>query len=78
MEPIKFNIPIDQLDGILCEVCGKDSFVTAFVIKMIPALYSPNGQKGLGQIHTGYCCTYCGASYDLAMNRVYDNITDEE
>lgn len=72
MEPMKINIPLDQLDGILCDVCGKDSFVTAFQLKIIPALYSPTGQKGMGQIHTGYCCSFCGASYDLTMNRIFE------
>ena len=79
-QPMTFQIPLNQLEDIMCESCGQHDFVATMKMKKIPALYSPNGQAGLGPTHSGYACAYCGAMYDLTFKYLghYDGQQSED
>lgn len=56
----EINIDINHLQVVKCSTCRKKIFDSAFEIRYLPALISPNNQSGLIKIPVNVC-RYCGA-----------------
>jgi len=57
----KINVPLNQLDDIICGNCGASLFIQPFAMKHLPAIYSPGGQEGTVNVVAGVMCIVCGA-----------------
>ena len=53
------QVDLKQADTIKCSDCNNYLFITAFVLKKISALMSPNGQEGIVPLQV-YSCGNCG------------------
>ncbi len=53
------NINPNDLDDIVCEKCGCQTFVQAFLFKKLSAVMSPTGRDTLVPLQT-YKCSDCG------------------
>jgi len=55
------NIPVslEQTDGIKCDECGKATFRSAFLLRKVSALLSPNGKEAVIPIQV-FACDSCG------------------
>jgi hypothetical protein len=60
-QQIKVDIPINQLDDIVCSNCEGALFIQVFAMKHLPALYSPNRKEGTINAPAGSMCVTCGA-----------------
>jgi hypothetical protein len=60
-QQIKVDIPIDQLDDIVCSNCGGSLFIQVFAMKHLSALYSPNRKEGTINAPAGSMCATCAA-----------------
>ena len=49
----------DDLQDVVCEECGNNTFETSFFIKKISALVSPNGQESYIPAQV-FSCKNCG------------------
>jgi len=53
------QVDLKQADTIKCSDCNNYLFITAFVLKKLSALMSPNGQEGIVPLQV-YSCGNCG------------------
>ena len=58
-QQVTINVPLDQLKDVVC-ACGQQVFTNAFVIKQIPAIYSPSGKPEMLSQPIGFICVSCG------------------
>lgn len=49
----------NDLTDVLCEKCDNQTFVPAFIFKMLSAVLSPSGKESLIPLQV-YSCTKCG------------------
>ncbi len=61
VQKAQINIPLNQLNDIVCSECGEKLFFQVFAMKALPALYSPNGKAGTVNVVAGVACAVCGA-----------------
>lgn len=57
MDKLKLN-PKD-LESVVCESCGNDTFVESYFLKRVSALISPDGQEKFVPLPT-FKCSSCG------------------
>jgi len=53
------NINPNDLEDVLCEECGEQTFEPAFLFKKLSAVMSPTGKDTLIPLQV-YKCTHCG------------------
>ena len=53
------TVDLAKADTMKCDDCNNYLFITAYVIKRISAIMSPNGQAGLVPVQV-YSCGNCG------------------
>ena len=53
------TVDLAKADTMKCDDCNNYLFITAYVIKRISAIMSPNGQEGLVPVQV-YSCGNCG------------------
>ena len=56
---LNVNINPKDLEDVLCDKCGCQTFQPVVLFKKISAVLSPNGQKALFPLEV-YRCTDCG------------------
>ncbi|MBA7532809.1 hypothetical protein ES705_25039 [subsurface metagenome] len=56
----EIKVDINHLQDVRCPTCKKKVFVSAFEIRYLPAIISPNNKSGLIKIPVNVCY-YCGA-----------------
>jgi hypothetical protein len=52
------NINVEALKPIICD-CGNDLFIQSSILRDIPVIQSPTGQRTLANIIMGYMCIAC-------------------
>tara|TARA_R100000152_G_C6776831_1_gene206248 strand:+ start:2577 stop:2795 length:219 start_codon:yes stop_codon:yes gene_type:complete len=60
------NINPSDLENIICDSCGNETFKPTFVIKKISALVSPTGKETLAPIQI-FKCDVCGHINELFL-----------
>jgi len=55
----QMNINPNDLEDVVCEKCGCQTFEPVFLFKSLSAVLSPSGQKSLIPLQL-YKCTECG------------------
>jgi len=58
---VQINVPLNQLNDIVCSNCGGKLFFQVFAMKKLPALYSPDGKEGTVNVVAGVACAICSA-----------------
>lgn len=53
------NIDISETTAITCDSCGHDKFVQSFMMRVVSAIYSPNGEESLVPVPV-FECSSCG------------------
>ena len=61
----KMNVSMDQMENVLCE-CGNETFDMHYVLKVVPAMYSPTGKKAIAPMPQ-FLCSKCGKVITLEM-----------
>ena len=56
---LNVNIDPKDLEDVVCDKCGCQSFTPVMLFKRLSAVLSPNGQKALFPLEV-YKCTDCG------------------
>ena len=56
---LNVNINPKDLEDVVCDKCGCQSFTPVMLFKRLSAVLSPNGQKALFPLEV-YKCTDCG------------------
>ena len=55
----KININASDLEDVVCEKCGCQVFIPAFLFKKISAVLSPSGKESLFPLNV-FKCNDCG------------------
>jgi uncharacterized Zn finger protein len=58
-QQVKLNISLDKTEGVVCEVCGNQTFQEALIIRKASKFLTGTAQDAIVPIPT-FSCTKCG------------------
>jgi len=62
----RITIDISQTSPIVCDKCGHNTFTQVYIMRMVSAVYSPNGEESLMPIPV-FECSACGHVNDIFL-----------
>ena len=60
------NLDINETKPIKCDACGNDTFNQSFIMRLISAVYSPEGEESIMPIPV-FECSSCGNVNDIFL-----------
>lgn len=78
------NLNITDTKPIKCDECGNDTFTQSFIMRLISAVYSPEGEESIMPIPV-FECSSCGHVNDIFLpeglkstDKIITDADDEE
>lgn len=68
MQP-QLNLNPNDLENVKCDNCDSEQFISAYYIKKISALVSPNGREAFVPLQT-FACSLCGHVNERFKNEI--------